>query len=331
MNIIKQAGVHCTLAFGAILATSLATSPAQAQSDYPNRAISITVPFAAGGTTDILARIIGQQLNERWKVPVLVENKSGASGTVGSAEVARAPADGYSLLMGTSATHVNGPNLYKNIPYDPVKDFSPITRAGIVSNVLVVPANAPYNSVQELIAYGRANPDKLTFGSSGYGTTQHLAGEIFKLKENLDMVHVPYRGSTLSLADLIGGQISMIFDNLPSALPHVQSGRLKALAVTAATRSEHLPDIPTMMEAGVADFDVTAWFGLLAPAGVPADIMTRLNREVVDILNMPDIQRQIRDMGAVPSPESPQAYRAVIIEEGRKSAELVRAAKLAVQ
>jgi len=327
MNIIKHAGLHCTLALGAMLATA----PAQAQSDYPNRAISITVPFAAGGTTDLLARIIGQQLNERWKVPVLVENKSGASGTVGSAEVARAPADGYSLLMGTSATHVNGPNLYKNIPYHPIKDFSPITRAGIVSNVLVVPANAPYNTVQELIAYGRANPDKLTFGSSGYGTTQHLAGEIFKLKENLDMVHVPYRGSTLSLADLIGGQISMIFDNLPSALPHILSGRLKALAVTAATRSEHLPNVPTMMQAGVADFDVTAWFGLLAPAGVPADIVTRLNREVVDILNMPDIQRQIRDMGAVPSPESPQAYTAVLIDEGRKSAELVRAAKLAVQ
>jgi len=327
MNIIKQAGVHCTLALAALLTTA----PVLAQSNYPNRAITITVPFVAGGTTDLLARIIGQQLNERWKVPVLVENKSGASGTVGSAEVARAPADGYSLLMGTSATHVNGPNLYKNIPYDPIKDFSPITRAGVVTNVLVVPANAPYNTVRELIAYGRANPDKLTFGSSGYGTTQHLAGEIFKLKENLDMVHVPYRGSTLSLADLIGGQISMIFDNLPSALPHVQSGRLKALAVTAASRSEHLPDVPTMMEAGVADFDVTAWFGLLAPAGVPADVVARLNREVVDILNMPDIQRQIRDMGAVPSPESPQAYAAVILDEGRKSAELVRAANLAIQ
>jgi len=327
MNIIKQASVHCTLALGALLATA----PVLAQSDYPNRAITITVPFVAGGTTDLLARIIGQQLNERWKVPVLVENKSGASGTVGSAEVARAPADGYSLLMGTSATHVNGPNLYQNIPYDPIKDFSPITRAGIVTNVLVVPANAPYSSVQELIAWGRANPDKLTFGSSGYGTTQHLAGEIFKLKENIDMVHVPYRGSTLSLADLIGGQISMIFDNLPSALPHVQSGRLKALAVTAASRSEHLPEVPTMMEAGVADFDVTAWFGLLAPAGVPADVVTRLNREVVDILNMPDIQRQIRDMGAVPSPESPQTYAAVILDEARKSAELVRAANLAIQ
>jgi len=327
MNIIRQAGAHCALALGALLTTS----PALAQNDYPNRAITITVPFVAGGTTDLLARIIGQQINERWKVPVLVENKSGASGTVGSAEVARAAADGYSLLMGTSATHVNGPNLYKNIPYDPIKDFSPITRAGIVSNVLVVPADAPYNTVQELIAWGRANPDQLTFGSSGYGTTQHLAGEIFKLKENLDMVHVPYRGSTLSLADLIGGQISMIFDNLPSALPHVQSGRLKALAVTAASRSEHLPDVPTMMEAGVADFDVTAWFGLLAPADVPADIVARLNREVVDILNMPEIQQQIRDMGAVPSPESPQAYTAAILEEGRKSAELVRAANLAIQ
>jgi len=327
MNTIRQAGAHWALALGALLTTA----PVLAQSDYPNRAISITVPFAAGGTTDLLARIIGQQLNERWKVPVLVENKSGASGTVGSAEVARAPADGYSLLMGTSATHVNGPNLYKNIPYDPIKDFSPITRAGIVNNVLVVPADAPYNTVQELIAWGRANLATLTFGSSGYGTTQHLAGEIFKLKENLDMVHVPYRGSTLSLADLIGGQISMIFDNLPSALPHVQSGRLKALAVTAASRSEHLPDVPTMMEAGVADFDVTAWFGLLAPAGVPADIVARLNREVVDILTIPDIQRQIRDMGAVPSPETPQAFAAVILDEGLESAELVRAANLAVQ
>ena len=203
--------------------------------------------------------------------------------------------------------------------------------AAMVPNALVVPGAAPYDTVQALIAYGRANPGKLTFGSSGHGSTLHMSGETFKVMTGVDMQHVPYKGSSPAVADLIGGQISMIFDNLPSALPHIKSGRLKVLAVTSAQRSDQLPDVPTVAQAGVPGFEVMSWFGLWAPAGTPVDIVGKLNQAVVEIINTPDMQKQIRDQGALPHPETPAEFAAFIAAEGTKWANVVRNAKLAIQ
>jgi len=307
---------------------ALAAESAQA---YPSKPITIIVPFTAGGTTDILARGIGQKLGERWKTSVVVENKPGAGGNIGSAQVARATPDGYMLVMGTIGTHAINPSLYKDMPYDAIKDFAPITRAAMVPNALVVPAAAPYDDVKALIAYGKANPGKLTFGSSGHGSTLHMSGETFKIMTGVDMVHVPYKGSSPAVADLLGGQISMIFDNLPSALPHIKSGRLKVLALTSAQRSDQLPDVPTMAQAGVPGYDVVSWFGLWAPARTPPDIVAKINQAVVDIINTPEMQKQIRDQGALPNPESPDAFAAFIAAEGKKWADVVRSANLVVQ
>lgn len=307
--------------------------PAQADGvqDYPKQPITVIVPFSAGGTTDILARSIGQKLGERWGVSVVVENKTGAGGNIGSAQVARAKPDGYTLVLGTIGTHAINPSLYKNMPYDAIKDFSPITRAAMVPNVLVVREDAPFNTVEEMIAYGKANPGKLTFGSSGHGSTLHMSGETFKMMTGVDMVHVPYKGSSPAVADLLGGQITMIFDNLPSALPHIKSGKFKALAVTSAERSAQLPDVPTMAEAGVPGYEVVSWFGLWAPAGTPPQIVAKINKEVVDIIRTPEMQKQILGLGAIPHPESPAEFAAFVDSEGKKWAEVVRGAKLTIQ
>ncbi|MFA4913993.1 MAG: tripartite tricarboxylate transporter substrate binding protein [Burkholderiaceae bacterium] len=304
---------------------------AESAQNYPSKPITIIVPFSAGGTTDILARGIGQKLGERWKVSVVIENKPGAGGNIGSAQVARSAPDGYMLVMGTIGTHAINPGLYKEMPYDAIKDFAPITRAAMVPNALVVPREAPYNTIKELIAFGKANPGKLTFGSSGHGSTLHMSGETFKVMTGVDMVHVPYKGSSPAVADLLGGQISMIFDNLPSALPHIKSGRLKVLALTSAQRSDQLPDVPTLAEAGVPGYDVVSWFGLWAPAGTPADIVNKINQAVVAIIESPDMQKQIREQGAMPHPESPAEFAAFIQTEGKKWADVVRSANLTIQ
>ncbi len=313
-----------------VLAVPIALAAETAQS-YPSKPITIIVPFSAGGTTDILARSIGQKLGERWKTSVVVENKPGAGGNIGTAQVARSAPDGYTLVMGTIGTHAINPSLYKDMPYDAIKGFAPISRAAMVPNALVVPSAAPYDTVQALIAYGKANPGKLTFGSSGHGSTLQMSGETFKVMTGVDMQHVPYKGSSPAVADLLGGQISMIFDNLPSALPHIKSGRLKVLAVTSAQRSEQLPDVPTVAQAGVPGYEVMSWFGLWAPAGTPPDIVAKLNQAVVEIIQMPDMQKQIRDQGALPHPESPAEFAAFIAAEGKKWADVVRNANLAIQ
>ena len=304
---------------------------AETAQNYPSKPVTIIVPFSAGGTTDILARGIGQRLGERWKVSVVVENKPGAGGNIGTAQVARSAPDGYTLVMGTIGTHAINPSLYKDMPYDAIKDFAPITRAAMVPNALVVPRDAPYNSVKELIAFGKANPGKLTFGSSGHGSTLHMSGETFKVMTGVDMVHVPYKGSSPAVADLLGGQIAMIFDNLPSALPHIKSGRLKVLALTSSQRSDQLPDVPTMAQAGVVGYDVVSWFGLWAPARTPVDIVNKINQAVVEIINTPEMQKQILEQGAIPHPETPKAFAVFIESEGRKWADVVRSANLSVQ
>ncbi len=331
---ITQRGAALLLGklLGAAAGVMIAITPALAgDTKYPSRPITINVPFSAGGTTDILARAIGQRLGQKWDVSVVVENKTGAGGNIGTAQVARSAADGYTIVMGTIGTHAINPNLYKNMPYDAIKDFAPITRAAMVPNALVVPKDAPYNTVQEMIEYGKANPGTLTFGSSGHGSTLHMSGETFKMMTDVDMIHVPYKGSSPAVADLLGGQISMIFDNLPSALPHIKNGRLKALAVTSATRAEQLPDVPTVAEAGVPGYEVMSWFGLWAPKNTPPAIVKKLNEAVVEIINSPDMQQTIRSQGAIPHPETPEQFAAFIDSETKKWGDVVRSAKLTIQ
>ena len=299
-------------------------SQAESAANYPSRNISIIVPFTPAGTTDILARMMASKLGEKFNRTVVVENRPGAGGNTGSNVVAKAAPDGYTLLMGTISTHAINPSLYKNMPYNAIKDFAPISRIANVPNLLVVNKNAPYSTFAELVAFGKANPGKLTFGSSGSGTTLHLSGELFKQMTGIEMTHIPYKGSAPAVSDLIGGQISLLFDNIPTVLPQVKSGNLKGLATTAATRNRELPDIPTVSESGLTGFLVMSWFGLLAPAGTPADIIEKLNLAVVDIIKTPDVQARILAIGSEPSPETPAQCAAFIQAETTKWAEVVK-------
>ena len=297
--------------------------------NFPNKTITIVVPFSAGGTTDILARLVSLHLSKKFGHSVVVENKAGAGGNIGTSAVARAPADGYTLVMGTIGTHTINPSLYKNMPYDAIKDFAPITRVAMVPNLLVANKDAPFNNVPELIAYAKANPGKLSFGSSGNGTTLHLSGELFKLKTGINMTHIPYKGSSPAVADLISGQINMIFDNMPSAYPQVKNGRLKAIGVTSAKRDPLLPDTPAVQET-VPGFEVMSWFGLWAPAATPIPILNKLNKEIVEIINKPDVQETIRSQGAMPMPETSKEFAAFINEETKKWADVVKEAKVTI-
>ena len=311
----------------------LASPAARAESAaaYPSRNIPIIVPFTPAGTTDILARMIGAKLAEKFNRTVVVENRPGAGGNTGGNVVAKAAPDGYTLLLGTISTHAINSSLYKNMPYDAIKDFAPISRIANVPNLLVVNKNAPYSTFSELVAYGKANPGKLTFGSSGSGTTLHLSGELFRQMTGIEMTHIPYKGSSPAISDLIGGQISMLFDNIPTVLPQVKSGNLKGLATTAATRNRELPEVPTVAESGLAGFLVMSWFGLLAPAGTPADIIEKLNQAVVESINTPDVQARILALGSEPAPETSAQFAAFIQAETLKWAEVVKKSGASVE
>jgi tripartite-type tricarboxylate transporter receptor subunit TctC len=305
-----------------------ASALAQTADNYPNRSITMVVAFPAAGTTDILARLISQKLTEKFKQTVVVENRPGAGGNIGTAYVAKAAPDGYTIMMGTIGTQSINPGLYKKMPYDAAKDFVPITRAAMVPNLLVVNKDAPFNTLPEMMAYERANPGKLTYGSSGNGTTLHLSGELFNLMAGSKITHIPYKGSTPAVADLMGGQISMIFDNMPSVIQQVKSGRLKALAVTSAKRNPQLPEIPTIQEMGVAGYEVWSWFGLLAPAATPKPIVDKLNTSIVDIMKQPDVQAKIIELGAVPVPETSAEFGAFIAAETLKWAKVIKEANI---
>jgi tripartite-type tricarboxylate transporter receptor subunit TctC len=304
----------------------------RAQSGWPTKAVRIVVPFAAGGTTDILARAMAPELQKVFGQPFVVDNKAGAGGNLGATEVAKAAADGYTLLMGTVGTHAINAALYPKLPFDHQKDFAPITLVAGVPNVLVLnPANAQkygIQSVTDLARAARANPGKLNMASSGNGTSIHLAGELFKTLTGTFMVHFPYRGSGPALLDLIGGNMDLMFDNLPSAMPHIKAGKLKALAVTSATRSAALPDLPTIAEAGgpaLKDFEASSWFGLLAPAGTPADIQSRLQQECIKALQLPAIKERMLGLGATPSGISGAEFARYIDAETAKWAKVVKA------
>ena len=318
---------HLVLAAGAGLLP--ATLPVFAQGAWPAKPVRIVVPFAPGGTTDILARAIAPELQHAFGQPFIVDNKPGAGGNVGTDAVAKSPPDGLTLLMGTVGTHAINQALYPKLPFDPLKDFAPVTLVAGVPNVLVMnPARAEaygIRTVADLIKYAKANPGKLNMASSGNGTSIHLSGELFKSMTGTFLLHFPYRGSGPALLDLIGGTMDLMFDNLPSAMPHIKAGKLKALAVTTAQRSAALPDVPTIAEAGpVKGFDASSWFGLLAPAGTPADIVNRIQQECAKALATPAVKERLLSQGAIPGGNTPQAFAAYIAAETKKWAAVVK-------
>jgi tripartite-type tricarboxylate transporter receptor subunit TctC len=300
-----------------------------AQGAWPAKPVRIVVPFAPGGTTDILARAIAPELQQAFGQPFIVDNKPGAGGNVGTDQVAKSPPDGLTLLMGTVGTHAINQSLYPKLPFDPLKDFAPITLVAGVPNVLVInPAKAEAYGIQDvagLIRYARANPGKLNMASSGNGTSIHLSGELFKTMTGTFMLHFPYRGSGPAMMDLLGGTMDVMFDNLPSAMPHIKSGKLKALAVTTAQRSAALPEVPTIAEAGpVKGYDASSWFGLLAPAGTPADIVTRIQQACAKSLASPAVKERLLAQGAIPGGDTPQHFATYIAAETRKWAAVVK-------
>ncbi len=316
---------------GAIAASAaVAAVPAFAQGAWPTKPVRIVVPFPAGGTTDILARAIAPELSKAFGQQFIVDNRAGAGGNVGADIVAKSPADGYTLLMGTVGTHGINRALYKKLAYDPIKDFAPITLVAGVPNVMVMQTEKAramgINSVPDFIRYAKAHPGKLNMASSGNGTSIHLAGELFKSMTGTYMVHFPYRGSGPALMDLVGGTVDVMFDNLPSSMQQIKAGKLKALAVTSRQRSAALPDVPTIEEAaGLKGFDATSWFGLLAPAGTPMDIVNRIQQEVARSLNTPAIKEKLLAQGAIPSGNTPAEFARHIEAEHKKWAQVVKA------
>jgi tripartite-type tricarboxylate transporter receptor subunit TctC len=316
------------LGAGLACAASIAL-PAAAQGNWPTRAVKIIVPFPAAGTTDILARAIAPELAKAFGQQFIVDNRAGAGGNVGTEIVARSPNDGYTLLMGTVGTHGINRALYAKLPYDPIKDFAPITMVAGVPNVMVVPAEKSKTmgilTVADFIKYAKAHPGQLNMASSGNGTSIHLSGELFKSMTGTYMVHFPYRGSGPALLDLMSGTMDVMFDNLPSSLPQIRAGRLRALAVTSRQRSSALPDVPTIEEAaGLKGFDATSWFGLLAPAGTPPEIVNRIQQEVAKSFSSPAIKEKLVSQGAIPSGNTPAEFAKHIAAEHVKWAKVVK-------
>jgi tripartite-type tricarboxylate transporter receptor subunit TctC len=312
--------------------TALQPFGAQAQSTWPTKPVRIVVPFAAGGTTDILARAVAQELTKAFGQSFVVDNKAGAGGNIGADIVSKAAPDGYTLLMGTVGTQAINKSLYSKMPFDPQKDFVPITLVAGVPNVMVVntekAAARNIHNVQDFIKFAKANPGKLNMASSGNGTSIHLAGELFKVMTGTYMTHFPFGGSNPALLSLMSGDMDVMFDNLPSSMAHIKSGKLKALAVTSATRSTALPDVPTVEEAGgkgMKGFEATSWFGLLAPTGTPMDIVNRVQQETAKALATPAMKERLQAQGAIPSGNTSAEFAKLIDSEIRKWAPVVKA------
>ena len=313
-----------SIASAVVLGAGLLGGTSALAQAYPTKPVTIIVPFAAGGTTDILARIIGQALTAELGQSVVVDNRAGAGGNFGGQAAAKAAPDGHTLFMGTVGTHAINASLYKKMPFDPVKVFAPLTRVANVPNLLVANPAQPYKSVKDLIAYAKANPGKVNFGSSGNGSSIHLSGELFKSLAKVDMQHVPYKGSAPAVTDLMGNQIGIMFDNMPSAIQHVRSGSLVPLAVTTAKRSPELPNVPTIAEAGVPGYEATSWFGMFAPAGTPAPVLAKLNAAIVKVLAQPDVKKKINEQGAEVYSETPEQFAAFIQAESVKWGKVVK-------
>lgn len=290
---------------------------------YPAKPIKFVVGFAPGGATDVIGRLMAKKIGDVLGQPIIIENKAGASSNIGAEAVARAAPDGYTFYVCAITSAINV-SLFPKLAFDFAKDFEPVALFANVPNILVVHPSVQAKTVKELIDYARANPGKLSYASSGAGTSIHLSGELFKMLAKVDMVHIPYKGSAPAMTDMIGGQVQVMFDNMPSALPHVKAGKLRALAVTSAQRSPSAPDVPTMGEGGVQGFDVQSWFGLVAPKGTPREIITRMNAEAVKALATADIKERFMELGAVPGPMSAEAFGDYIRAEISRWSEVVK-------
>ena len=306
------------LALGMVLTASAAQA-----AGYPDKPVTLVVPYPPGGATDVIARLIAEKLPAAWGQQVIVNNRPGAGTTVAAEAVARSPGDGYTLYM-TTAAHTISASLYKKLNYDPLKDFAPLTLTSTIPLVLVTTPSLPVNSLAELIAYAKASPQGLSMASTGNGTPQHLTGELFKAKAGLKLVHVPYRGDAPMLTDLIGGQVQMAFVTLSAALPHIQSGKLKAIALAHPRRVEAIGQVPTMAEAGMKNFEAATWFGLFAPSSMPADLREKIYRDVSRIVATPEMTRKLQDMGGDVNNSSPQQFQAFINDEAQRWAEGVK-------
>ncbi|MCW5575071.1 MAG: tripartite tricarboxylate transporter substrate binding protein [Burkholderiales bacterium] len=304
---------------------------AHAAAPYPTKPIRIIVAYTPAGTTDILARLVGQRMSETWGQPVIVDNRAGAAGNIGTEVAARATADGYTLIMGTAGTHGINISLYRKLGWHPVKDFAPVSLVAMVPNIMVVNNSLPVKNVREFVAHVKANPGKLSYGSPGNGSTAHLSMELFKSMTGLNIVHIPYKGSAGVLADVMGGQIAVTIDNMPPYIPQVKAGKIRALAVSTVKRSSAMPDLPSIAEAGVPGYDSGAWFGLLAPAGTSQDVVARLSAETARIIKLPEVNRRVSELGAEPVGGTPKEFATLIQSEIAKWAKVIKDAGVELQ
>ncbi|MFC6283877.1 MULTISPECIES: Bug family tripartite tricarboxylate transporter substrate binding protein [Polaromonas] len=324
----RRSLIHSALASAMTGAIAL---PAWAQDKWPSKPITYIVPFPAGGTTDILGRLIGQKLGTALGTTIVVDNKGGAGGSVGSEVASRAPADGYTLLGGTISSHAINVSLYPKLGYDPVKSFAPVALIGSNPVVLVVGQNSPYKTLQDVLAAARAKPKTISSASAGSGTSQHLALELLGFKSGTQFIHVPYKGSGPAIQDVIGGQVDMMFDTTVVAGPHIQSGKVRALAVTSAKRLESLPNVPTVAESGVPGFEVVSWQAIFVPAGTPKPVIDRLHTEVTKILQLPEMQDRLKVLGMQPSGMTTDQVSAFQKAEVEKWAQVIKAANVKLE
>ena len=310
----------------AVILTAAGGALAQgAAASFPSKSITIVIPATPGGAIDLTARVIGPKLTDAWGKPVVVENKAGATGIIGTEFIAKAAPDGQTLVL-VASSHAINPSMFKKLPYDTIKSFEPVVLTHVLPLMLVVHPSLPVKNVQELIAYAKANPGKLSFASSGPGGAPHMSGELFKSMAGLDMIHVPYKGSTAAHSDLLAGRVSMMFDTVSAISPHVKSGALRALAVTTAKRSAAAPDVPTMAEAGMKGYETSTWGGILAPAGTPKDVVAKLNAEINKALAAQDVRQRMLDSGIEPAGGTPQQFTAFIQSEMAKWGKVAKTA-----
>jgi len=308
----------------------LLAGPASAQEAWPSRPVRIIVPFPAGGVADLLPRLVGQKLSEKWGQPVIVENKAGAAGNIGMGEGARAAPDGYTLVLAPTGNLTVNPYLFK-LPFDTAKDFAPITVLATSPNVLVVHPSVPAKTFAELIAYAKANPGKLNFASPGAGSGAHLAGELLNLDAGIQAQHVPYKGLAPAVTDLLGGQVQMMFAGISTVIQHVKNGKLVALAIASPSRSPQLPDVPTVAESGIPGFDVTSWYGLVARAGTPPAVIEKIQRDAAEALRDPGVREKLAGLGLEPMGNTPAEFGAMIAAESLKWGDIVRKAHIQAQ
>ena len=314
------------IALAALLAAAVAAPASSAEtSAYPRQPVTLVVPFPAGGPTDAMARVLAQKLGDRLGQQVIVDNRGGAGGGIAAEAVAKARPDGYTLFFGTTGTLAINPSLYSKLRYDPVKDFAPVSLMATTMNVLVVHPQVPARNLSELIQLAKTKPGEVSYGSAGNGSSNHLSGELFRVSAGIPLNHVPYKGSAPALVDLLGGRITMMFDTVAQQAPNVTTGKVRALVVTGPKRSPLLPDVPTAQEAGLKDFDVTIWFGVLAPAGTPAAIVERLNREVVATMSTDEMKKRMQADGAEARPTTPAEFAALISQDIAKWRPVVKA------